>query len=181
MTTLKEYTKDAHTAAEKTEISKQLVKGTISEFHWAVVLKQKLFIAQTIDQVLTLPDEIAMSEVIMQDLMHYNNKYVLVALPTTMAYCDDMLASDPEMVGADLYVNYLGDLFGGRFIHDALPYDTKTHLNLSNKTDRIEKIRAIIKDKDDVLKGRALSAFAHITRIYEEILGQVELSCDTTV
>lgn len=181
MTTLKEYTKEAHTAAEQTTISKQLVKGTISEFHWAVVLKQKLFIAQTIDQVLDLPEEVAMSDVIMQDLMPYNDKWVLVALPSTIEYCDFMLANEPEMVAADLYVNYLGDLFGGRFIHDALPFETKTHLNLPNKTERVEKIRTIIKDKDDVLKDRALLAFEHITHIYEQIFQQVELSCGPAV
>lgn len=180
MTTLKEYTQSAHTAAEKTEISKQLVKGTISEFHWAVLLKQKLFIANTIDLILELPPEVALAECIMKDLSYYNNEYVLVALPSTTKYCDFMFNSETELVAADLYVNYLGDLFGGKFIHKALPFETKTHLDLPNKEERITKIRSIIKDKDNVLKDRALIAFENITHIYEEILGQTELSCGST-
>lgn len=166
---LKEYTKEAHTAAEKTQLSKSMLDGSITEQQWAYVLYQKMDIALAIEKRIMLPKEQSIVTHIAKDASNYFDTYDYRIFLSTKNYSEHIENSPEWLVDADLYVNYLGDLYGGRFIHRAIPFETKTHLDLNDGDSRIDYIRTRVKGRDNELKEQALKAFKCVTQIYEEI------------
>lgn len=169
MISLKEYTKAAHTAAEKTPLAKSLLDASVTEQQWAYVLYQKLDVAIAIEKKIYLPENQSVVKSIAKDAATLFDKYEYKIFNETRKYSEHIENSSVLLVDADLYVNYLGDLYGGRYIHRALPFESKTHLDLDNSEDRIDFIRNKIKGRDAELKDQALKAFQYVTRIYEEI------------
>jgi len=170
--TLKEYTKEVHTAAEKTELSKAMLSGEITDKQWAYVLYQKMDIAIAIEKKIFLPENISMVRSISKDASHYFDTYDYKIFPSTKIYAERIEQSSLFVVDADLYVNYLGDLYGGRYIFRALKQEHKSHLDLDNSEERIDFIRNKIKGRDEELKDQSLKAFQSVKQIYEEIFEQ---------
>jgi len=174
---LKEYTKSAHTAAEKTPLAKSMLDGSISEEQWAYVLYQKMDVAVAIERKIFLPETQSMVKYIAKDAAQYFDVYDYKIFPSTKRYSEHIESSATWLVDADLYVNYLADLYGGRYIHRALPYESKTHLDLNDGDSRIDFIRERIKGRDNELKDQALKAFKYVTKIYEEIFKETRTNC----
>lgn len=164
MSTLKQYTNEAHAIAESTLLMDSMLRGDVLELHWAHLLAQKQAIAEAIDAKLNLPSNVAMGNLIATD-----NTYNYDVLPSTQAYVDLINQDTAENVLADLYVNYLGDMYGGRYLANSIPFDNKTHLQIDNVSERVTYIRELIEGKDDILKDRAITAFTMVTAIYNDI------------
>jgi len=169
MVSLKEYTKEAHALAEKTLLAKSMLNGTITEKQWAHVLYQKMDIALAIEKKISLPKEQSMLNHIVKDASQYFDAYDYTIYSSTKNYCEHIENSAKWLVDADMYVNYLADFYGGRFIHRAINFSTKDHLDLNDVESRIDYIRNKVKGRDEELKNQALEAFKSITKIYEEI------------
>lgn len=163
--TLKEYTADAHAEAEGTLLMDYMMAGTVLRDSWNELLAQKQAIAEAIDAKLNLPESIAMGSLIAAD-----NTEGFAVLPSTQEYVDMITNGSTEDALADLYVNYLGDMYGGRYLAKSIPFENKTHLQVENLEERINYIRAQLEGKDSVLKDRALLAFRTITSIYYDIV-----------
>lgn len=169
MTTLKEYTKEAHTAAEKTELAKAMLDGSVTEQQWAYVLYQKMDIALSIEKKIFIPEEFSVVKHIAKDAGVFFEKYDYTILGSTKQYSEHIENSPAWLIDADMYVNYLGDLYGGRFIHRAITWQGKDHLDPPNRDERIDYIREKIKGRDKELKEQALVSFEYNKKIYEEI------------
>lgn len=130
---LKEYTKDLHTEVEKTEFSKLLLSGKISNDQYANYLYQMMLVYNPIEfgsgllGVLDNLPGLARTNLIYQDFKElagfpYTNKWVQSAIDYNRYLID--LINDPErrhLIKAHLYVRHMGDLFGGQFIAKMVP------------------------------------------------------------
>lgn len=130
---LKEYTKDLHTEVEKTEFSKLLLSGKITNEQYANYLYQMMLVynpielgAKLLGILDTLPG-IERTHLIYQDFIElagkdYTNKWVQSASDYHRYLLD--LVGDKErryLIKAHFYVRHMGDLFGGQFIAKMVP------------------------------------------------------------
>lgn len=130
---LKEYTKDLHTEVEKTEFSKLLLSGKITNEQYANYLYQMMLVYNPIEfgagllGVLDNLPGLARTYLIYQDFKElagfpYTNTWVKSAIDYNRYLID--LINDPErrhLIKAHLYVRHMGDLFGGQFIAKMVP------------------------------------------------------------
>ena len=120
---LKDYTKDLHTEVEKTEFSKLLLSGNISNEQYANYLYQMLLVYNPIEfgsKLLGVLDNLPglqRTALIYDDFIelagkNYNNKWCQSAIDYNRYLLDMINDLDRRpLIKAHLYVRHMGDLF----------------------------------------------------------------------
>ena len=173
--TLKEITKQAHADAEHTAISQAMIKGTISDNQWYLWLRQKYMMFFAIEKQLNMSARLSRSIDIFDDVPPHARD--LPILDSTSKYVHNIFDSPAKSVHADLYVHFLGEVYGGQFIKKSLPWHFGTkHLTFdqTQKEELVSYIRNLIQDRDQELAPRALAAFEQVTHIHNDILAYLK-------
>jgi len=175
---LKELTKDKHTAAERTPFMHATIKGKIPKELWADYTYNKMVWYGAIEAK-------AREEGLLDDLPGIDRSYKLyedakemldgeypTLRPETVAYQRYILDLAPGLVAAHLYVWHMGDLFGGQMIKKILDY--VPHRNLEFKD--IDGLKTAIRSKlTDDLGDEANIAFDWAIKIMHTYDNQLNL------
>lgn len=162
---LKELTKDKHTAAEKTAFMKAVfsshiprevwISWTFNKMHWYNAIEVRARDAGLLDD---LPG-IERTYKLYKDFktMVGNRSANYSCNPLTERYCDYIMDLEkPEDIMAHLYVWHMGDLFGGQMIKNVLGNFSHHSLEFNNKEELIANIRTKL---DDSMAEEANKAF----------------------
>lgn len=177
---LKDITKDLHTAAEKTAFAKLLLSGNIDKTSYANYLYQMLAIYDPIEfsaeeqGFLKNLQGIRRIGKIYQDFLELKEPGELFTLtPNTVnyhAYLID-LGNDPvrrHLIKAHMYVRHMGDLFGGQYIAKAVPGEGRFY-----QFDDVEGLKSAIREElTDNLGEEARVAFEWAIKIMQELGGE---------
>jgi len=174
---LKDLTKDKHTAAEHTKFMKAIFKGGIKKEIWADFLYQKMLCYNAIELKAALagylddlPD-IARTHKLYKDyvsLVGKENKNTF--RPETAEYHKYLLTLEDKKILAHMYVWYFGDLSGGQMIKKIVPGPSES-LNFNNPEELKNKFRVLLTDD---LADEANLAFDYAIKIlssYDNELG----------
>lgn len=174
---LKEITKDLHTAAEKTAFAKLLLSGKIDKKVYTNYLYQMLAIYDPIEfsaeeqGFLKNLNGIKRISKIYQDYLELKEPGELFTLtPHTIDYHSYLinLGNDPErrhLIKAHMYVRHMGDLFGGQYIAKAVPGEGRFY-----QFDEVEPLKAAIRaELTDDLGEEARVAFEWAIKIMKEL------------
>jgi heme oxygenase len=174
---LKDITKDLHTAAEKTKFAKKLVTGDLTQEEYANYLYQMLAVYDPIEfycrhlGMLGNLKGIERIGKIYQDYLELEDKSTPnTLLPSTMDYHDYLirLGNDLErrhLIKAHMYVRHMGDLFGGQYIAKAVPGQGKFY-----EFENVEELKAAIRaELTDDLGDEARVAFEWAIKIMREL------------
>lgn len=162
---LREATYQKHREAERTELSKAMVKRELTEelYHQFVFNMAQIYNA--IEKRLDfLPNDVKRSQKYQDDLRSLNRGSGTV-LPSTAAYVGYLYSIEIPMLWAHVYVQYLGNMFGGQMLRERMPGPC-THLDFNDVQSCIAYVRANIRDVDP---GEANKAFDHVIGIYDEL------------
>jgi len=168
---LKELTKDSHTAAERTPFMKATIKGQIPKEIWAEYTYNKMLWYGAIETK-------SRAEGLLDDLKGIERAYALYQDAKEMLgeefpkfrqaaidYHRYILDLPDGKVAAHLYVWHMGDLFGGQMIKKILDY--VPHRNLEFKD--IDGLKTTIRSKlGDELADEANVAFNWAIKIMSE-------------
>ena len=161
---LKEITKEIHTAAERTPFMRSVIKGRIPKDIWADYTYQKSVIYGSIENVardagLTLDClDIERALKLYQDTKEMTDgNWPRLRMPTIeySRYLLD-LAGQPDKIMAHLYVWHMGDLHGGQMIKKILNYVPHRNLEFADVEATKNTIRAKL---DDRMGDEAIVAF----------------------
>jgi heme oxygenase len=168
---LKELTKDSHTAAERTPFMRATIKGKIPKEIWAEYTYNKMLWYGAIETK-------ARAEGLLDDLPGIDRAYALYQDAKEMLgnefpkfrqgaidYHRYILDLPKGLVAAHLYVWHMGDLFGGQMIKKILDY--VPHRNLEFKD--VDALKVAIRSKlGDDLADEANKAFDWAIKIMSE-------------
>jgi heme oxygenase len=153
---LKELTKDKHTAAENTKFMRAVFKKQLPLHLWTDWLKQKHLFYTTIETaalnhgLLKNISTICRSELLLSDYNTMSEKlnYVCEYKPIVQNYNNYLLtqANNPDHVLAHLYTWHMGDLFGGQQIKNLVKSSHKS-LEFDNSAQLITSVRSLLKDE----------------------------------
>ena len=161
---LKDITKEIHTAAERTPFMNATIKGKIPKDVWADYTYQKSVIYGSIENVardagLTLDClDIERALKLYQDAKEMNGGTFPRLRQPTIDYSRYILdlAGDKDKIMAHLYVWHMGDLFGGQMIKKILDYVPHRNLEFND----VDGLKATIRAKlDDSMGDEAIVAF----------------------
>lgn len=170
---LRELTKDLHTAAEKTEFMKLTITGKLPKELYITYLWQMIPIYSTVEFgansqgfFANLPG-IDRTKYIYQDFVELANKDTHYTWPTEtleyVRYLQDLL-NDPDrkhLIKAHLYVHHLGTLNGGQYIAKLVPGSGSVY-----KFENVEHLKTAIKDElTDDLGDEARIAFEFTIKV----------------
>lgn len=170
---LKELTKDSHTAAEETKFMQAVFKKKMPLDVWADFTYQKSLIYNAIEGSAgacgllgNLPD-IRRAFYLYQDYvdmtgMARNHGY----RKSTVEYYNYLMSLYPnkEKIIAHLYTWHLGDLHGGQMIKKILP-GSHRNLDFENPEELIKNVRLLL---DDSMADEANLAFKWAMKMMEE-------------
>jgi heme oxygenase len=173
---LKEITKDLHTAAEKTKFAKKLVTGDLTREEYATYLYNMLAVYDPIEfscqrqGMFANLEGIQRIEGIYADFLELDSGAQYQLVPSTVDYHDYLirLGNDPDrrhLVKAHLYVRHMGDLFGGQYIAKVVPGQGKFY-----QFDHPEALKTAIRaELTDDLGNEARVAFEWAIEIMREL------------
>ena len=173
---LKEITKDLHTAAEKTKFAKKLVTGDLTQEEYATYLYNMLAVYDPIEfscnrqGLLNNLKGIERLRGIYADFLELDSGAQYQLTPSTVDYHDYLIrmGNDPErrhLIKAHLYVRHMGDLFGGQYIAKVVPGQGKFY-----QFDNVEELKAAIRaELTDDLGNEARVAFEWAIKIMKEL------------
>lgn len=163
---LKELTKEIHTAAEKTKFMKAVFKGTMPANVWADYTYQKSIIYSSIEAVARDAGftvdclDVERSLKLYQDTkeMVGDNDHFPRLRPETIAYSRYLLdlAGQGDKILGHLYTWHMGDLHGGQMIKKVMPHFPHRNLDFADVEGTKVKIRALL---NDGIGEEAISAF----------------------
>lgn len=160
---IKEYTREAHDRIEKTAVARSLVHGTIDRPLYDLYLSQRYHITSLLEALLDLPEGLRRAELMRKDIETFHEP-----LPATRAYMERLEATDKDQLTGDVYVNYLGDLFGGQWIAKRISHPA-SHLKFDDPDACISYVRNMLGDPSQAVKSQAVAAFESLTEIFNEI------------
>jgi len=161
---LKEITKEIHTAAERTPFMNATIKGKIPKDIWADYTYQKSVIYGSIENVardagLTLDClDIERALKLYQDAKEMTGGNFPRLRQATIDYSRYLLdlAGHPDKIMAHLYVWHMGDLHGGQMIKKILNYVPHRNLEFAD----VEATKVTIRNKlNDSMGDEAIVAF----------------------
>lgn len=167
MSSIRELTRPEHTSAESTSLAKALIAGEVTREVYEIYVTQKLFISQSLDYYLPEGHALRRADLLMKDLMELGTKR-FIYLSETMSYVNHIRSLEGN-VDAHIYVNYLGDLYGGQVIRERNSSLPVNHLTYDNKDECIMYVRNLIQGRDEELAPEASTAFTFIEGIYNAI------------
>jgi len=151
---LKEITKEIHTAAERTPFMNATIKGKIPKEIWADYTYQKSLIYSSIESVARdagitvncLDIERALK--LYQDAKEMTDGKFVPLRPITIEYSRYLLdlAGDKDKILAHLYVWHMGDLHGGQMIKKILNYVPHRNLEFADVEGTKVTIRNLLND-----------------------------------
>ena len=163
---LKELTKEIHTAAEKTKFMKAVFKGTMPANVWADYTYQKSIIYSSIEAVARDAGytvdclDVERSLKLYQDTkeMVGDNDHFPRLRPETIAYSRYLLdlAGQGDKILGHLYTWHMGDLHGGQMIKKVMPHFPHRNLDFNDVEGTKVKIRTLL---NDGIGEEAISAF----------------------
>lgn len=150
---LKELTKESHTAAEATKFMKAVFKRNMPMEVWADYTYQKSNFYASIETVArdagitTDILEVERALKLYLDAKEMNKGVYPKLRPETIEYSRYILdlVGQPEKIAAHFYVWHMGDLHGGQMIRKVLPGPHR-NLDFDDVEDLKEKIRAKLND-----------------------------------
>ena len=160
---LKELTKEIHTAAEHTPFMQAVFKGKMPAGVWADYTYQKSIIYSSIESVCRdagytvdcLDVERALK--LYQDTKEMCGGNFPRLRPETIEYSRYLLdlAGDGDKILGHLYTWHLGDLHGGQMIKKVMPQFPHRNLDFNDVEDTKVKIRALLNDGigDEAIKA----------------------------
>jgi heme oxygenase len=177
---LKELTKDSHTAAEETKFMKAVFKRNMPIEVWADYTYQKSNFYASIETVArdagltTDMLEIERSLKLYLDAKEMNNGVYPRLRPVTIAYSRYILdlVGQPEKILAHLYTWHMGDLFGGQMIKKVIQAPHR-NLDFADVEDLKDKIRAML---DDSMAEEANVAFNWAIKIMNSYNDELSLA-----
>jgi len=177
---LKDLTKDKHTAAEQTKFMKAVFKRNMPMEVWADYTYQKSNFYASIETVArdagltTDMLEVERALKLYLDAKEMNNGVYPRLRPETIAYSRYILdlVGQPHKILAHLYTWHMGDLFGGQMIKKIVP---GPHRNLEfDDVDGLKaKIRAML---DDSIAEEANVAFDWAIKIMNSYNDELSLA-----
>jgi heme oxygenase len=176
---LKELTKENHTAAEKTKFMKAVFKKRLPMHLWADFTYQKSNFYASIETVardagLTLDClEVERALRLYQDAKEMSKGNFPKLRPITIEYSRYILdlAGDPDKIMAHFYTWHMGDLHGGQMIKKMVDAPHR-NLEFDNIDELKTKIRAKIRDD---MAPEANEAFRWAIRIMESYNDEFDL------
>jgi heme oxygenase len=170
---LKDLTKDSHTAAEKTKFMKAVFKGSMPLNVWADWTYQKSLFYNAIEScadelgILDEIPDIKRTFLLLEDYREMLAEHVIPSYRrVTLDYYQYImnLYPDRDRVIAHLYTWHMGDLHGGQMIKKILP-GSHRNLEFKDSTNTIANIRKLL---DDRLAKEANAAFHWAIRMMED-------------
>lgn len=165
MTTLKEYTRQKHDKIERAPLSMLIMSGEITKKQWDLLIRQKAFVYEKIEELFEMPEYAKLSHKVHADL---DTQYRTL-LGNTYKYLKHLENLPKDQIAAHLYVHYMGEYFGGQIMKKKIPYENKTHMDIEQKAEAVAYIRDLITGKDEILRDEANTAFDLMINIHDEI------------
>ena len=166
---LKEYCKDLHSQAETTQLSQDLISGTIDPNIYKTLLWQLFLITDVIETRLEFSDDTICRKYKIIDDISQLPPAVLFTCETTKKYIKHLKGLGYHAFKGHVYTHYLGWLYGGQMIAKNLMLPTN-HLKFENVKDKITYIRENILTnitKEDLVEAQL--AFQYTMDIYKEL------------
>lgn len=166
---LKEYTNTEHRHIESLPLTQSLINGSININVYRRYLTQRFVIFQSLELKLTLPGDLLRRYWVLQDISNLMAESVpQPLLDSTKEYVARIESTDNDTLMGDIYVNYLGELYGGQLIKKALPYSS-LHLDFNTPKESIAYVRSKIENPNQTILDQAKQAFISLSKIYDEI------------
>lgn len=166
---LKQACHDLHTKAEQTQLSKELINGTIDPNIYKTLLWQLFQITNVIETRYNFTDlGLPRKFKLIEDIALLPPS-ALFTCKTTEKYTEHLWNLNYHSFKGHIYTHYLGWLYGGQMIAKHLSLPTH-HLAFDNVKEKIEYIRYKILSvitKDDL--DEAKLAFQYTIDIYKEL------------
>ncbi len=165
---LKQATSASHRELESSVFAKILLSGVVPERLWSGYLLSKYSVSVVMESRLPVMDELGISRrhLIYEDLTLFTRGTLSKA---TIKYVNRLTTIAIEKLPAHVYVNYLGDLFGGRIIAKGISWPT-SHLVRKNAPVIADRIRDMVADDQEFFVDEAIAAFEMTREIYNELL-----------
>ena len=171
MSWLREQSKEIHDLAEKTILSQELINGTVSKLHYLKYLNNRFLVLSAIELKLAseMPVDLKRMCSIRKDIIVCDPIYdVRHITNSALIYHNHLLSLDKKKLYPHVYVHYLGDLYGGKIIKKALPFQAY-HLDFKNPEQCIQWVRDRCEHTEEFLQG-VNTAFDYVIKIYDEIV-----------
>lgn len=162
---LRQATRDKHTLAENTALSRSMVDGTMRVSTYAAFMENMLAIYEELerDGTITKP-EVLRTDRIRSDIASLGTDPSGLAL-STIYYVRYLRELPARGRWAHIYVHYLGNMYGGQLIGRRLP-GSHTHLDFDDLKGCISYVRDNL---GDVTPEEANNAFDWTIRVYDEL------------
>lgn len=171
MSWLRQQTKKIHDQAEKTVLSQKLIDGTVSKNHYLGYLNNRYVVLSAIESKLAkqMPIDLKRLCSIRKDIVLCDPIYdVRHLVPSALEYHGHLMGLCDTQLYPHVYVHYLGDLYGGKIIKSALPYQA-CHLDFKNPEQCVQWVRDRCEQTPEFLHG-VNTAFEYVIKIYDEIV-----------
>lgn len=164
---LKTYTKQNHSRAEQTEFMRALISGNYDKDLWINHLTNNYLAYSFIESKLPNLKNLGLNraEFLYNDLQGEYGKVV----SSTYELLNRLGNLDTIQLYAHVYVRWLGDLNGGKFIAKQCKF-SHSYLIWEDPTQSIKLIKEIIHPIQDKITDESVIAFDSITRICNELL-----------
>lgn len=162
---IREYTKIEHENIEKLPLVQSLINGTISKQAYNSYLNQRYYIFECLEIENVMPTNLRRAPKILKDITKK-----VKPIKTLEEYIDKLVnyeSPDDKVFHGHMYVNYLGDLYGGQIIKKNLKFSAN-HLEFKNPEKCVAFIRSLKLDDPQVMQ-EAKQAYVHLSKIYTEI------------
>ena len=177
---LKDLTKDSHTAAEKTKFMKAAFQGRMTQSIWADWTYQKTLFYNAIESSASAVNLLLGMNELKRTFLLLEDYKVMAKAETATYYKKSVieyyqyimnLYPDKSRIMAHLYTWHMGDLHGGQMIKKILPF---SHLSL--EFTRPEELKIAIREKlNDTMPDEANTAFKWAIKMMEEYDNQFDI------
>lgn len=168
MSSIKDLTWDSHKKAEAHPLNQDLINGTINDAEYNLYVIQRYLITNYLDGY--LPVGYRRAEKFLEDIDGVISEDNI--MPITREYLDYLEVLEERFMIAHIYVNYLGDAFGGQIIKKNNPSRACNHLTFSGPEEIREMakhIRLRIDDRAEELAYPSNQAFQFLHGIFSDI------------